>query len=154
VPLTPQADGTASDPLDRNNDPRQPGGLLDGKTNALVTQMMGVTVVAPKPIHSVDKIAKYNALDADLEGIADATLPSFGNMDDSWDPVSTTDSVPAVWRNATIAPVQTAAVSEWITTMGWGKLGVTMTGAPPGKALDHFGDYYLVSPLMTEVAAG
>lgn len=155
-------DNSSIDPLSPNNDPHQPGGLLDGTTGSLVSQMMGVTVIAPKPEHSVDPIKKFNALDAMLEGIADRTFAAFDTTDDkNWmaGPASSDpDAVVGVWRNDNIVPVQQDAVADWITSMGWGKKvqggggGVTMTAGPPGKMLDHFEEYFLASPGITAAA--
>ncbi len=142
--------------------------------------MMGLRVIAPKPLRSRDPFDVVNAADAARETItADKSFPAPGPSNDGWIPLpSKVDLLPdqpppdkEAVRQANIAQyaaVKTAwetpvwkreetegFVAEWQKALKWDEgIGLEKLVGMPAKVKANFDDLYVAAPLFAQGVPG
>lgn len=121
--------------------------------------MMGVTISAPDPVLSDDKIPKFNAAAAMAEDVFPPPEPSKLFPDStteakaSWLPLKPGPNpwadASSAWANPKMgAASQQNTVDLWTSAFFWEKL----SGSVPPILLKDFNDLYLAAPLLSELS--
>ncbi|KAF4947853.1 hypothetical protein FGADI_10091 [Fusarium gaditjirri] len=157
------------------SDPIHSGNNIDSllKSNdGGITLMMGVSLIAPPPLMSQDKLQTFKILDANLERILSKEgFPDERQAVQDWDPVEPLhdDSIPVGspgrykkqfeeihmkwekpdWNQIQGADVQTDLVSRWAKAFNWDE-SLSKIAKIPDLVNKRFTNLYLESPLLTQ----
>ncbi|KAH6949755.1 hypothetical protein BKA56DRAFT_606801 [Ilyonectria sp. MPI-CAGE-AT-0026] len=150
---------SSSDPSQSGN---QISSLLDGTNTATTSLCMGISLSAPAPTLSPDKIPKFNALAANKQDVFDPPL-GFLPMDNeagTWLPQAPEDDIvkqyadiEAAWTAPVLGTTAAAtATSLFVQAFGWlddqGK-ALELDGAPPGVLVSAMDQFYLAPPVIS-----
>ena len=128
--------------------------------------MMGVTLTAPPPILSPDKLPRFNIADADLLNLtAQKHFPEQTSPHQEFRPVEPLvdskshedtpqyDAVFDAWTHPAWESVMPGAaarfVQKWARTFGWDAAALSQLAALPAKLEAQFSGLYVVAPLLT-----
>ncbi|KAM5362590.1 hypothetical protein ACJA88_013947 [Fusarium oxysporum] len=156
------------------SDPVHSGNNIDSLLKADdggITLMMGVSLIAPPPDMSQDKLQTFKILDANLERILSAKgFPDEQMALEHWDPVAPLkdDSIPddapgkykkqfekvhekwatPDWNEGHEGDVQTGLVSRWAKAFKWDE-SLSKIAKIPDLVNKRFTNLYLEAPLLT-----
>lgn len=155
------ADDSEEDPSRKGNDISP----LLGGTEVSTPHMMGVTISAPKPQHSIDNIPKFNAVKAmslEVFGIENTpTFPPSEELNKTWhqfeDDAGTEQwgKVREAWTKPGVAQKET--VDLWIKTFSWEATlseSVPLSGYMPPLLHEKFDEIYLSAPRLMVSSEG
>ncbi|RWA09800.1 hypothetical protein EKO27_g5282 [Xylaria grammica] len=157
---------------DTRSDPVRSGNNIDSllsKAQGGITLMMGVSLTAPPPQMSDDRLQIFDILDADLQSlISEKPFPEPPPPHPYWDPVAPlpgaqqwadvrstwekpdwdTNEVSGSGQKQAEPGVQTQFVTGWAESFGW-DVALAQLAKIPKKLDDLFDELYVAAPLLT-----